>query len=100
MMQDRGESLLNRKAKGDFAGHEEAMERARKQGRTDPTQNLWGASEKEQERGIPGKGAVPAPRRSFDPDQDLVVKKPITGADFAKLVEDSSAGLAGRFGRS
>merc|ERR1712217_381542 len=98
MMKDRGESLLDRKKKGEFS--EEELKKVRKKAMaTDPTANLWGASSQEQEKGVAAKGAVAAPRKAFDPENDLIVRKPITGADFSKLVQDSSSGLAGRFGR-
>merc|ERR1712217_131017 len=89
-----------KKMRGDFEGHAEEIERAKKRRHVDSSEHLWGASAEAQEKGAPIKGASAAPRRSFDPEQDLVVRKPITGADFSKLVENSSAGLAGRFSRS
>lgn len=101
MVKERGPSLLKRKMEGAFEGHEQEQERARKRRPVAETSDLWGASKEEQERGLPGKGtaATMAPHRAFDPEKDLTVRKPMSGDDFAKLVENSSAGLAGRFGR-
>merc|ERR1712176_848717 len=53
MYKDRGASLLERKAKGDFAAHDGDIEKAGKRSRAvDPTQDLWGASADEQSRGV------------------------------------------------
>lgn len=99
----QGPSLLQEKIENKFAGHEEEMEKARKLKPGAGATDIWGMSAKEQERGgaaAAANGALQASRRPFDPEQDMVVKKPITGADFSKMVENSATDLAGRFSRS
>merc|ERR1712151_1216414 len=66
MMKDRGESLLDRKKKGEFS--EDEMKKVRKKAMaTDPTAHLWGASSQEQEKGVPAKGAVKPQRKNGYP---------------------------------
>eukprot|EP00443_Scrippsiella_acuminata_P120192 CAMPEP_0115669254 /NCGR_PEP_ID=MMETSP0272-20121206/50901_1 /TAXON_ID=71861 /ORGANISM="Scrippsiella trochoidea, Strain CCMP3099" /LENGTH=403 /DNA_ID=CAMNT_0003107907 /DNA_START=24 /DNA_END=1232 /DNA_ORIENTATION=+ len=98
MFKERGPSLLQEKMDNKFVGHEGDMDRARK--RKSGVADLWGMPEREQERNET-TGAIfsSAPRKAFDPEQDLVVRKPISKADFGTLVENSVSGLAGRFSR-
>lgn len=100
MFKDRGPSLLQEKMEQKFADHEEEMDKVRQRKVGAP--DIWGVSAKEQERNA-GAPAAPsrglALKRPFDPETDLRVTKPITGADFASLVDSSISGLAGRFSR-
>lgn len=96
MFKARGPSLLQAQAEGQFAGYEEEREQARKRPRSGP--DLWGVSEKEQERAAMSK-QTSAPRRPFDPDQDMKRKTPITAEAFTKLVNNSQSNLSGHFAR-
>eukprot|EP00406_Dinophysis_acuminata_P019938 CAMPEP_0179346004 /NCGR_PEP_ID=MMETSP0797-20121207/72347_1 /TAXON_ID=47934 /ORGANISM="Dinophysis acuminata, Strain DAEP01" /LENGTH=421 /DNA_ID=CAMNT_0021060533 /DNA_START=11 /DNA_END=1276 /DNA_ORIENTATION=- len=101
MVKNKKPSLLQQSMEGSFAGHEDDHQRMRK--RNHAEDDVWGMSAKAQER----KAAAPkaggtltsGPRRAFDPEQDLKVRKPMSGADFSKLVENSVSDLEGRFSR-
>lgn len=103
MYKDRGPSLLEQQKTGAFESNREDIERARKQKLGTPS--VWGMSEKEQaQEALSAKRAsgtqAPAqkvPRRAFDPERDMEVRKNISADDFAKLVQNSVAGLSGRF---
>lgn len=102
MYKDRGPSLLERQRTGEFEASREAAERARQQKLGTPS--VWGMSEKEQVResqaaakGSTSAAPARAARRTFDPERDMEVRTKISPDAFSKLVENSGAGLAGRF---
>jgi len=89
---ERGPSLLSQQQDGTFAEAKEAQDSLRK--RKVGSSEVWGMSAKEQEK--QARSGPAALRKSFDPEKDLVTKKPISSDEFSKLVENSQTGLTGR----
>jgi len=94
----RGKSLLEEQRENKFVGHEEehANVRKRKVGPSD----IWGMSAKDIESGGVAAAAPKEQRRSFDPEKDMEVAKPVSREQFNSLVENSAGALSGRFSRS
>jgi len=100
MVKARGPSLLEqmRESKSVSEAHEAAKKMMKEH---NSSQDLWGVSVRtqEDEAKLQAQGAKVAPtRRAFDPEKDMA-RRPITGNDFGRLVEDSGANLTGRFMR-
>mmetsp|Transcript_14457 Transcript_14457/g.27102 ORF Transcript_14457/g.27102 Transcript_14457/m.27102 type:complete len:143 (-) Transcript_14457:27-455(-) len=92
---ERGPSLLSQQQDGAFAEAKDVQDSLRK--RKVGTSDIWGMSEKDQEK--QAKSGPAAMRKAFDPEKDLATKKPISTDEFSKLVENSHCGLSGRFSR-
>lgn len=97
MFKARGPSLLQQQQEGAFKTHEDEIERARK--RKASVGDLWGLSARDQAVTAADAEAGGSDKIFFDPEKDFSVKKPITGWDFAKMVENSNTGLTERFSR-
>eukprot|EP00928_Gymnodinium_smaydae_P003864 TRINITY_DN11367_c0_g4_i1.p1 TRINITY_DN11367_c0_g4~~TRINITY_DN11367_c0_g4_i1.p1 ORF type:complete len:422 (-),score=128.68 TRINITY_DN11367_c0_g4_i1:142-1347(-) len=94
----RGPSLLQQTQEGAFKDAKELQENAKKR---KVGADIWGVAAAEQSSASAAASSKgPEVRRPFDPEQDMQTSRPISADAFQKLVENSGAGLAGRFGRS
>lgn len=100
MVKARGPSLLDQMRENKIASDAHAA--AKKMMKEhNSSQDLWGVSVRtqEDEAKLEAQGTKVAPsRKAFDPEKDMA-RRPMTGNDFGRLVEDSGSNLIGRFSR-
>lgn len=97
-MKARGSSLMDMTMEGKFHREDgkkvvdglQAMQKA--------SDDLWGSSEKQQERQALGAAGA-AGRKAFNPEEDMRMKKQMDPQAFAKFLEQSGGELAGKFSR-
>lgn len=102
MMKARGPSLLQETKEGKFDREDAKSHVDDMRKKLTANDELWGQSEKQQDRSKLGATAPktgPA-RRPFNPEEDMKVRKQMSGGDFAKFCEEAGDQMSARFSRS
>jgi len=100
MMKERGASLMEETKEGKFQRDDAKKHVDDLRKKMTAHEEQWGMSEKQQDRQkLAANAGASGGRKAFNPEEDLRVRKPISGADFTKFVEEAGGELAGRFSR-